>query len=166
MGAWRINKGSYGNVRLDGLGLGFAVSWPKAMHEGGGTAVVFIDEKANQEQRDALLQIVSGKAGGKPFEIIVTTFSKILEPQFVPIKFKLNGKDSSVQLGNAASTSLKPILNPVTHEPESMAVDHATGFIFQRADVVAAEQMRVSAGELDFSWPDKAGFVARVKYNN
>jgi len=166
MGAWRINKGSYGNVRLDGLGLGFAASWPKAMHQGGGIAVLFVDEKANPEQRDALLQIASGKAGGKPFEIIVTTFSKILEPQFVPIKFKINGREGSFQLGNSAEASLTPILNPVTKEPEAVAVEHTTGFIFQRAEVVAADKMRVSASGLEFSWPDKAGFVDRVKYNN
>src|ERR1044071_1888240 len=94
--AWQIRKGNFGSVKLDGLGLGFAVSWPKAIHEGNGTAAIFVDEKANAGQRDALLQIASGKAGGLPFEIIVTTFSKILEPQFAPIKFNLNGRNSSV----------------------------------------------------------------------
>jgi len=26
--------------------------------------------------------------------------------------------------------------------------------------------MKVAAGELNFSWPNKAAFVTRIKYNN
>jgi hypothetical protein len=166
MVAWKINRGQFGDVKLDGLGFGLAVRWPKAIHEGNGTAAVFVDEKANVAQRDALLQIASGKAGGLPFEIVVTTFSKILEPQFVPIKFNSNGRNSSVQIGNAINVALEPIKNPVTGEPESVRVQHSTGFIFKEAECVSAAKMDVKAGELNFSWPNKAGFVTQVKYGN
>ena len=88
MGAWRINRGRYGDVQLDGLGLGFAAHWPKAIHEGNGTVCIFVDEKAKAAQREALIMIASGQAGGLPFEILATTFSKILEPQFVTLVFK------------------------------------------------------------------------------
>src|SRR5438876_10642007 len=89
MGAWRINRGKYADVSLDGIGLGFAAYWPKAIHEGNGTVCIFVDKKASSAQRDALLQIARGQAGGMPFEILATTFSKILEPQFVDFDFKL-----------------------------------------------------------------------------
>jgi hypothetical protein len=166
MGAWRINHGRYGDVSLGGLGLGFAARWPKAMHEGNGTACLFLDEKANPKQRDALLQIVGGKAGGLPFEIVVTTFSKILEPRFVPFEFKFDGRNSRVQIGREVTASLAPIKNPVTGEAESVRVEHETGFIFKSADCASAEEFRVSAGELDFSWAKKAAFVTKVKYSN
>jgi hypothetical protein len=166
VGAWRIKTGKYGKVKLGGLGLGFAAHWPKAIHEGNGTVCIFVDEKANPKQRDALLQIASGQAGGLPFEILATTFSKILEPLFVPFTFTLKGKNSSMKMGDAVTASMAPIKNPVTQEPESVRVDHGTGFVFQKADCVSADEMRVSAGELKFSWPKKAGFVAQVKYGN
>jgi hypothetical protein len=63
MGALRINRGNYGNVSLDGLGLAFALRSPGPMHEGNLTAAIFVDEKANQQQREALLNIASGKEG-------------------------------------------------------------------------------------------------------
>jgi len=166
MGAWRINRGNYGKVPLSGLALGFAARWPKAIHEGNGTACIFVDEKANPEQREALLTIASGQAGGMPFEIIATTFSKILEPRFLAFEFEMNGRNSSVKIGDAAIASFEPIKNPVTREPESVSVSHGTGFIFKEAECVSAEQMRVAVGELDFSWPNKAGFIAQVKYSN
>ena len=166
VGAWRINQGNYGDVGLDGLGVAFAAHWPKAIHEGNGTVCLFFDERADARQRDALLQICSGQAGGLPFEILATTFSKILEPQYVPIDFKVNGRNSSVKVGNAMSVVVEPIKNPVTREPESVRIEHSTGFIFKSAECVSAMEMQVDVGELKFSWPDKAGFVTQIKYSN
>jgi len=166
MGAWRITDGKFGDISLSGLGLAFAASWPKAMHEGNGTVCIFVDEKANSAQREALLAIARGKAGGLPFEIIASTISKVLDPHFVPFRFNLKGRNSSVTIGNAFAISLGPILNPVTREPESLRVEHGTGFIFKNAECVSAEEARVAAGELNFSWPKKAGFVTQVKYAN
>lgn len=165
-GAWKINRGRYGEVVLDGLGFAFAAYWPKAIHEGNGTAALFFDERANPKQREALLSIASGQQGGLPFEIIVNTFSKILEPQFVTLQFHFNGKNSSVKVGNALSIATETIRNPVTGEPESVRVEHATGFIFKEAECLSAKECRVSAGELNFSWPNKAAFVTTVKYGN
>lgn len=166
VGAWRINKGNYGTTKLDGLALAFAAHWPKAIHEGNGTVCLFFDERANPQQREALLQIASGKAGGMPFELIVTTFSKIMEPRYVPFTFNLNGRTSSVKVGSFMSAATAPIKNPVTGEPESVRVEHATGFIFKEAEAVAAEECRVDVEGMKFSWPNKAGFVTKVRYSN
>ena len=166
LGAWKIKKGRYGKVSLDGLGFAFAAKWPKAIHHGNGTAVLFFDKRANQEQRDALLQIASGQAGGMPFEVIVTTFSKVLEPQYVDFKFNIKGKNSSVKVGDFLSIAHEPIKNPVTGEPESIRVEHETGFIFKSADCVSAKECRSSFGEVSFSYPNKNGFISRIKYGN
>jgi len=165
-GVWRIIKGSYGDVALDGLAVAFAAHWPKAIHEGDGTLALFIDERASTQQRDAILTICSGKAGGLPFEILATTFSKVLDPIFAPIQFNLNGRDSSVRIGDALSIALEPIKNPVTWEPESVRVEYATGFIFKSAEAVSGKECRVNIPGLNFSWPDKAGFVTRINYSN
>src|SRR2546423_9923547 len=109
MGGWQIHQGTYGDVNLAGLALGFAAHWPKAIHEGNGTVCLFIDERANQKQREALLKIGSGEAGGLPFEILATTFSTLLDPQFLPFHFTLNGLKSGFKVGAALSASLGPI---------------------------------------------------------
>lgn len=167
MVGYRIQRGRYGDVSLDGLGFALAVYWPKAIHEGNGTAVPFIDEKATAQQRAALGQIISGKAGGLPFEIIVQTFSKVLDPQFVPIQFHVNGRHSSFTVGGGVmNIVVEPIKNPVTGEPEDVRIQHSTGFIFKEADCVAAKESVVNAGPVRFSWPQKAAFVTTVKYSN
>jgi len=166
VGAWRIDKGRFGDIALNGLCFAFAARWPKAIHQGNGTVQLYFDERATPPQRDALVKIASGQAGGMPFEIIVTTFNKVLEPKFVPFRFNFNGKNSSVQVGNSMAAAMESIKNPVTGQPESVRVEHETGFIFKGADVVSAKECRVSAGELNFSHPNKCGFVTRIKYGN
>ncbi len=165
-GAWRIIKGNYGDISLDGLAIAFAAHWPKAIHEGGGTLALIIDERASAAQRSAILTICSGQAGGMPFEILATTFSKVLDPIFAPVEFVLNGRDSSVRIGEALSIALEPIKNPVTGENESVRIDHGTGFIFKSAEAVSGKECRVNVPGLSFSWPDKAGFVTQVSYGN
>jgi len=62
--SFRIERGSYGAVSLDGLGfivLGFT---PEAMGKGNWSVGVVADERASDEQRDAIVAIASGQAGG------------------------------------------------------------------------------------------------------
>ena len=108
-GVWKIERGKYGDLSLDGLGLAFAAKWPGAIHQGNGTVCLFVDERASKEQREALLEIGSGKAGGLPFEILATTFSTLLEPEFVPFKININGLESTARLGDNFRIALEPI---------------------------------------------------------
>lgn len=167
LGAWRINRGQYGDVSLDGLAMAFVARWPAAIHQGNGTVCLLFDERAKPAQREALLQIASGKAGGLPFEIIATTFSKILEPQFTRFDFDIKGIDSSVRIGgNKAVIELESIKNPVTGAPESVRVQHSTGFIFKEADCASTRECTSAVPGLVCSWPNKAGFVTTVQYSN
>lgn len=166
VGVWKIDKGNYGDLPLDGTGLAFAAKWPGAIHEGNGTVCLFVDEKANPAQREALLEIGSGKAGGLPFEILATTFSTLLEPQFVPFDVKINGLESTARLGENFRIALEPIKNPVTGNAEQVTVEHGTGFIFKTAECASAREGSVAIDKMKFSYPNKAGFLARIHYGN
>jgi hypothetical protein len=166
IGVWKILKGKYGRVSLDGLCFGFAAHWPKALHLGNGTAAMFFDERANAEQREALQQIASGQAGGAPFEIIVTTFSTVLEPQYVPFEFRVDGRHGSFKAGNLLRAEVEPVKNPVTGENEGVKIVHDTGFVFKEAEVVSAAICESNVEGIKFSWPDHAGFVSRISYHN
>ena len=165
IGAWRINKGNYGDVSLDGIGIGFSLKSKAALHEGDITLAAFIDEKANDDQKNAILQIMTGAAGGLPFEIIASLVSNMLEPQIVPFNFNIDGQNSSVSMGSTVM-AFEPIKNPVTGDPEKMRIEHETGFLFKGADVVSAKECTSSVAGLEFSWPNLAGFVTQVTYGN
>ena len=166
VGVWKIEHGKYGDLSLDRTGLAFAAKWPGAIHEGNGTVCLFVDEKASPAQRDALLEIGSGKAGGLPFEILATTFSTLLEPQFIPFDVKINGLQSTARLGDNFRIALEPIKNPVTGDAEQVTVNHGTGFIFKTAECASAREGSVAIDKMEFSYPNKAGFIARIHYGN
>jgi hypothetical protein len=48
---FHIRSGSFGDTQLGSLDFITALYWPKAIHEGNGTAQLFITNKANEEQR-------------------------------------------------------------------------------------------------------------------
>lgn len=166
MDAYRITRGNYGDVSLDGLGIGFVIDFPKAMHLGNGIGGWFVDERATPKQRDALQMILTGEAGGMPFEVFKMLFTRFMETQYVSIEFHLDGRNSSVRIGDAVSVAVEPIENPVSGEPESIRIEHGTGFIFKGADCVSARENRVATPLINFSWPNKAGFVTKIKYGN
>ena len=55
-----IEEGHFGDISLDGLCVGLLAGWPGAIHEGSGVGQVIIDQRADEDQREALYKIVSG----------------------------------------------------------------------------------------------------------
>ena len=97
-----IDKGSYGSVKLDGLSVGQMSQSPdgKAMMDSFGDwnfLYLYIDEKANPEQREALKAIGSTVLAGGA--------SKKTETRYVPLARKIDGKEHSISLGKYGSFS-------------------------------------------------------------
>jgi hypothetical protein len=89
---YHINRGSYGETILDGLNVLVLDSFKGNIWAGDGktklNVAIFFDEKANEQQREALNMIFSGKAGG-----FMAEFAKLLGEvrgiEYAPIKFEL-----------------------------------------------------------------------------
>ena len=87
---WHIQKGQYGETSLDGLNVLGIGSFTGNIWAGNTkvTAALFFDEKANQQQREALQMIFGGKAGG-----FMAEFAKLIGDlrglDFAPIKFEV-----------------------------------------------------------------------------
>jgi hypothetical protein len=98
---YHIREGNYGDIKLDGLDVVGAYSWPKAIHEGNGTMQLYITKNALKDNSvtDALVDVFSGKAKGEgPFALFAGTY--FLEPQFVDINVKVDGKKSSFSVSD------------------------------------------------------------------
>ena len=59
--AYQIDKGHFGEIRLDGLRAALFLSWPGPIHEGNGTMQAIVDERADARQREALRKIIHGE---------------------------------------------------------------------------------------------------------
>src|SRR5688572_20677635 len=162
---FHIRTGSYGDIKLDGLDVVQAASWPKAIHEGNGTVQLFITRKANKEQRDAIVTIFSGKAKGDgQFQIFAGTFKYVLEPQFVDLSVKIDGKKSTFSVPGMIDVQIESFTNPVTGEEQDTRIQLPNGFIFKLAEAAKSKIMRILSPNLNFDDSGKNAFYANVEY--
>lgn len=98
--AFHIERGSYGTVQLDGLNAALMAHVPGPMANGNWSVALYLDERASDEQRQALQAIFSGQAGGVMggFAPLIST---ILGVKSVPITFKKNGMSRSLEMPGA-----------------------------------------------------------------
>src|SRR5215211_3300670 len=82
------DKGHHGETRLDGLKIAAIFKWPGAIHEGNGEAIAFVDRRADDKQREALLRIMTGQDTdpfATMFAVYASTVTKMNEPVFTKI---------------------------------------------------------------------------------
>jgi hypothetical protein len=104
--AWHIDHGRFGEIDLDGLNAVLAVHSPGHMLEVKWKVALYVDERANQGQRDALTQIFSGQAGGH-LAGLVPFIGEVLGVKAAPIEYRSEGKRRSVHLGNFADAEIE-----------------------------------------------------------
>jgi hypothetical protein len=106
--AWHVERGTYGNVKLDGLNVVMAGHWPGKMIDGGASVALYVDEKGSEEQREALAQIFSGQAGGPP-AALAALIGEVLGVGPAPIEYKIEGKKGSLRVGNIAEAEVEEV---------------------------------------------------------
>jgi hypothetical protein len=96
--AWHIATGQYGATKLDGLNVvgifyapGNLVTGPRWK------AVLYLDERADAQQAEALRQIFSGQAGGHPGNLAAFV-GEWLGVRSAPIQFTASGKHRAVSI--------------------------------------------------------------------
>lgn len=141
---WIIDRGELEGVKLDGLGLAVFADWPAAIHEGGGVASAYIDERADDEQRAALTRLARGELGG-PWAIFINTY-ELNGPQFVPFEVELAEHRSRYQIGDVATLEMEPIRNPVSGDEAHPSVRLPQGIVFEEAHYATSTVFTVSDG--------------------
>lgn len=151
--AVRIREGRYGALPLDGLALASAWWWPGPIHEGKGIVRAAIDERATPEQRTALLNILTAKDGGMPFEIFMSTVTTLLDPLFVPIRFETNTESrvAVLEAPDLGEFRTEPIKNPMTGEEHRARIQLPKGFEYSLAEMGNTVRMRATVGDKTLS---------------
>jgi hypothetical protein len=152
--AIRIDKGHHGKVKLDGLAFGAVIVWPGPIHMGHGEAQPFVDVRASEAQREAILKILSGEdtePGATVFQVFSTTLEKVHPPVFEEIRFEADldtceGHFSVPDLVQAKTTAIR---NPVTGQPHHAKVSLRSGFEFLEAEFAAGTAKAHGAVSLD-----------------
>jgi len=90
--AWHIRHGHFGAIQLNDLSLLALAAFEGNIWAGETKAVMglFIDEKADEQQREALQSIFSGQASGWPASF-AAIIGEVRGVEFVPITFEVAG---------------------------------------------------------------------------
>ena len=165
--AMQIQEGTFGDVDLAGLKAIVAVQWPAAIHDGNGTAVLFIDDSANQNQVDALATILTGQAGGMPWEILASTISSAVGPVVTPIQMTMNGRNSHFSIDGVLEAQMVPLKNPVTGEENEVHIVFPNGgMVWDDGDIATTSVMYIEHEVITFDHHGQSGTFARVDWSN
>jgi hypothetical protein len=105
---FHINKGKYGDVALDDLNVAMVAHTPGPMANGNWTVAAYIDDRANDQQTEALGTIFTGAAGG-PMAAFAPLISTNLGAKKVPIEYRIDGKKRSAEIPNVMSLAVEPL---------------------------------------------------------
>ena len=163
-----IQEGRLGDVDLRGVRAVVAAKYPNAIHEGRGHVVLFVDQGASPEQVSALVTILSGQAGGMPWEAIAATIEKFEGPILRPIEIGTDGQRGHVRIAGAVELETTPIRNPLAggEEIEVHMVYPRGGILWNDGNIVTTSTMRVTHDSLRMQWPGKFSVIAEVSWTN
>lgn len=142
--AGELQDGYFNDVPLKGLRWGFMIKWPGEIAEGNGRELVFIDERANERQRQALAKIVMGDAGNpgtNHFSVFRSTCSEILDPIYVRIDLDVDIEARTARLEVPGYVTAKgaPIMNEFSGEEFHIGLARPKGsFEFTHAEIGTA----------------------------
>jgi hypothetical protein len=126
-------------------------------------AAVYVDDKANEAQKDALLNIFSGQAGGHP-ALLSSHVGNILGVKSASIEYKAQGKNRSLKIDNIAEAEIEAISGQGGAE---VSISNHLLCIAPGYPAVAAKSKRLTLNDYGLSWnvSGKNGFYSPFSYS-
>ena len=165
----QIDQGHHGDTRLDGLRIAAIFKWPGPIHEGNGEAIAFVDRRADEAQRDALLRIMTGQDTdpfATMFAVYASTVTNMHEAVFTDIDFDVDveGRRARLTVPDYIETAGEPIRNKVSGEESRAQIVLPAGFEYEVADIGSASSRTTGPVQVEFK--DSYGQFANLHLSN
>ena len=105
--AWQVDKGNISGLDVSGHTLVVLCHIPGNILQGNWRVRVYVDDQATPEQKEALLNVWTGKLGG-PVADLAKLVGEVVAVEQVPIAFEVKGADGTLKVGSAIDAGLKP----------------------------------------------------------
>lgn len=148
LAGWHIDQGHFGDVALDGLNVALAAHAPGHMMEVSWKAALYIDERADEKQRDALERIFKGEAGGQPARL-ASHVGEFLGVKAVPIEYQTNAKHRGLRIPNIAEAA---IVDLSAEGAEEITITSRPWSIAPGFPSVVAKSEKVEFNDYDLHW--------------
>ena len=165
----QIDEGHYRETRLDGLRIAAIFKWPGPIHEGHGEALAFLEDRASDEQRDALLRIMTGQ-DTDPFATMFAVYSSTIETMHPPVftdidlDLDIDGRRGRMVIEGYVEMTGEPIRNKVSGAETRAQIVLPHGFEYEIADIGSASS-RVT-GPMPLDLRDSYGQFAHIHLNS
>lgn len=163
--AFHIDRGTFGEVPLDDLNIALTAHVPGTMIEGDWSVALYVDERANTAQQEAIQAIFSGQAGGT-MGAFSPLIGEVLGTKSVPIHYAAEGKRRSVEIPGIMQMAVRPIPSAIGEGVEMVAVN---------AHPFAPDGVVMAVGEEGSTWADygmrwdnsgRNGHYAPIQWSN
>lgn len=104
-----VRDGQVEGLDISGLRVGFIIDTPKVMTDGGWRLGLFVDDRASDEQFDALAKVFSGQLGG-PMGALAPLVGELLGVERATIEVVDDGVRHSVRIGDAIDFEVEDIV--------------------------------------------------------
>jgi hypothetical protein len=149
-----IREGQVDGTDIAGRTVAIIADAPKVMTEGNWRLGVFVDDGADDEQADKLVQVFSGQLGG-PMAGLAPLVGEVLGVERVPIEVRDDGLRHSVRIGSGIDFEVEDIVpfGVETGEP----VRFSGMFHPVASDLTMAEAKRSSISAFGIEYEGKTG---------
>jgi hypothetical protein len=106
--AWHVDQGQDGDIDLADLNVAMAIHSPGHMLQTKWRAALYLDQRANDQQRQALTRIFAGQAGGHP-EALASFVGDVLGVASVRIDYQATGRKRSLSIPDIVSAEIEAI---------------------------------------------------------
>lgn len=152
--AMQVERGSFGDVPLNGLTFIVLGMTPEEMGKGNWSIGLVIDERATGAQRDAITAIASGAAGG-PMAPLSGLIGKFLGAEQAPIRIDRDGRTFTVTAGKLVDMAGEGAMGIDPSSTEPMYLENTGHPVSSRLAVAHASKSHIHA--LGLTWDDASG---------
>ncbi len=122
--AYHVDRGQIRGIDVSNLSLVLVAQIPGNVLAGNWRVVLYVDDKATAEQREALLDAFGGKLGGAPADM-AKLLGEIVAVYPVPIEHHVAGGKGTIRVGEAVFSEMAPIPTPRGDPPHCMRASSA-----------------------------------------
>lgn len=112
----RVDDGHFADTRLDGLNVVMVIDSPPRMADANWRVGLYLDERASEQQQQALLAILSGEHGGVP-EMLRPLIGEQLGVKVAPIHYSGEGHRRRGEIPGIAEFDVENIVVAASGEP-------------------------------------------------
>jgi hypothetical protein len=102
-----VDKGNIEGVDVSGRTIVILGHIPGNILKGNWSVRIYIDQGATEQQKEALLNVWSGKLGG-PIADMAKLVGEIVSVEKVPITFDIKGASGTIKVGDSIGAELAP----------------------------------------------------------